>query len=187
MKSTKIFVKSLAILLSILLTAFSFPMDVLADEVLGLVERLSDSSTQPTVPEKDMVELTELRTATTKHFLLEDGSYMVTQYDTVIHYPDENREWQNIDNRLSVTGSEITTSDAKIKFAKKTTGNESLFTLHDGNRKLTLSLNGWILPIIRNRYLILSPLIRKDICRSVLLRIAEDISSRHTTGKSGNG
>ena len=29
----------------------------------------------------------------------------------------------------------------KIKFAKKITGNETIFTLHEGNRKLTLSLD----------------------------------------------
>ena len=29
-----------------------------------------------------------------------------------------------------------------MKFAKKITGNESLFTLHDGNGKITLSLDG---------------------------------------------
>jgi len=56
-------------------------------------------------------------------------------------YLDENGEYQDIDNSLSVSGSEISTSNAKIKFAKKTTGNNNLFTLHDDNRKLTLALD----------------------------------------------
>ena len=42
---------------------------------------------------------------------------------------------------MSVSGNEITTDNAKIKFAKKITGNDNIFTLHKGNKKLTLSLN----------------------------------------------
>lgn len=44
--------------------------------------------------------------------------------------------------RLRGSGSEYSTGNARIKFAKKITGNESVFTLHDGNKKITMSLNG---------------------------------------------
>ena len=133
----KISIRSIAILLSVLLSILSFPLSVFAIE--GNAD--ADLPISKSV-EKDIIELIDERTATTKRFRLEDGSYMVAQYDTDVHYLDENGTWQNIDNTLAVSGSDITTSDAKIKFAKKTTGNETLFALHDGNRKLTLSLNG---------------------------------------------
>ena len=59
-------------------------------------------------------------------------------------YRDDDDIWQEIDNTLSSEGSEISTPNARIKFAKKITGNESLFTLHDGSSKLVMSLDGAI-------------------------------------------
>lgn len=67
---------------------------------------------------------------------------MVAQYDTAVHYMDETGMWKDIDNTLSISGSEISTANAKIKFAKKTNGSNEIFTLHNGNQKLSLSLNG---------------------------------------------
>ena len=43
---------------------------------------------------------------------------------------------------LTAYGSEISTKNAKIKFAKKTNGSNKIFTIHNGNQKLTLSLIG---------------------------------------------
>ena len=88
----------------------------------------------------DIVEIVDMRTSTDKYFRLDDGTYYIAHYNSDVHYLADNGVWQNIDNSLSISGSEITTSDAKIKFAKKTTGNGELFTLHDGNHKLSLSL-----------------------------------------------
>ena len=127
--------KLLAVFLSVLMVLMSFPLSVLAQGV-------SDEFVKATDSEIGIIEIEDARTADTKRFRLEDGTYMVAQYDTAVHYLDETNTWQDIDNTLTASESEITTENAKIKFAKKTTGNNSLFTLHDGNRKLTLSLNG---------------------------------------------
>ena len=85
-------------------------------------------------------ELTDRREEAVKHFHLTDGTVAAVQYDIPVHYIDENGEWQDIDNTLTASGSEYTTSNARVKFAKKITGNETLFTLHDGNHKITMSL-----------------------------------------------
>ena len=45
-------------------------------------------------------EVKSLRTAETKHFKLEDGSYIAVQYETDIHYKDSKGKWQDIDNGL---------------------------------------------------------------------------------------
>ena len=92
----------------------------------------------------DMFEVESLREESVKHFRLEDGSYIAAQYKGPVHYLDENGLWQDIDNSLSLDGNEYSTSNAKIKFAKKITGNESLFTIHEDNYKLTMSLNNAI-------------------------------------------
>ena len=129
--------KLLSVFLAILTVMFSFPMTVFAELVRENTEEVTEEEGN-----RGIIELEELRESSTKYFLLEDGSIMAAQYNGAVHYKDENGDWQNIDNTLTVSGSEISTPNAKVKFAKKTTGNESLFTLHDGNRKLTMSLDG---------------------------------------------
>ena len=52
--------------------------------------------------------------------------------------------WQDIDNRLLSSGSDYAVANARVKFAKKLTGNETFFTLHEGNHKITFGLNGAI-------------------------------------------
>lgn len=66
---------------------------------------------------------------------------MAVQYDAPVHYLDADGAWQEIDNRLAEDDSEYTTSDARIKFTKKITGNETLFTLHDGNGKISMLMD----------------------------------------------
>ena len=133
----KISFKSLCVFMSLLMVLLSFPLTVFAQEVAKQAEESHDAE-----PNADIIELLDQRTADTKYFRLPDGTYYAAQYETDVHYLDENGVWQDIDNTLTEDGSEITTSNAKIKFAKKTNGSEELFTLHDGNRKLTFTLNG---------------------------------------------
>ena len=91
---------------------------------------------------KDTYEVKELREEGVKHFRLEDGSYIAAAYDLPVHYLDDDGEWRDIDNRLFSLGSEYGTSNSRIKFAKKTTGNATLFTLHENNTKITMGLVG---------------------------------------------
>ena len=79
-----------------------------------------------------------------KHFHTGNGSSVAIMYATPVHTLDENGQWQDIDNRLSASSSEFSTNNARIKFAQKITGNEVIFTLHDGNRKITMSLDNAI-------------------------------------------
>ena len=90
-----------------------------------------------------LYEVEELREENVKHFKLSDGSYVAAQYNYPVHYDDGSGKLLDIDNTLSeASGGVYANKNSRIKFAKKITGNESLFTLHDGNTKLTLSLEG---------------------------------------------
>ena len=129
--------KSLCVFMSLLMVLLSFPLTVFAQEVATEAEESHDAE-----PNAEIIELLDQRTADTKYFRLPDGTYYAAQYETDVHYLDENGVWQDIDNTLTADGSEIITPNAKIKFAKKTPGNGTLFALHDGNRKLTFTLNG---------------------------------------------
>ena len=130
--------KALAIILSVILVLMSLPLSVFADGLQNLFEK-----PEVELPfEKEIFEIKEERTGNTKTFKLEDGSFYIAQYDSDIHYLDETGVWQDIDNTLATSGNEISTKNAKIKFVKKTNGSDKIFTLHNGNQKLTLSLIG---------------------------------------------
>ncbi len=135
-------VKTLAIFLSVLMIFYLIPATAYA----SLFEATEAESvvSEATEYTGEVFEDVSRREENVKHFRLEDGTYMAAQYDTAVHTLDENGEWQDIDNTLSESGSEYWTSNARIKFAKKITGNESIFTLHENNRKITLSLDGAI-------------------------------------------
>ena len=148
----KLFLKSISFLLSLLLIFYAIPSIVYA-ETADALSSLSDSdeSEDRTSSEQDstsgsggIYELTELRQEDVKVFRLEDGSYYAAMYPNAVHRQDTDGAWQDIDNTLSAQGAEYGTSDARVKFAKKITGNTSLFTLHEDNVKITFSLDGAI-------------------------------------------
>ena len=141
-----LWLKLLACLLSVLLVLYAVPANVYA-ELIETVESALDQDNEATANAADddrdaVFEITDRREETVKHFRTEDGSFTAVQYNVPVHERDENGEWQDIDNTLSESGSEYATPNAKIKFTKKIPGNEGIFTLHDGNRKITMSLSG---------------------------------------------
>ncbi|MBR5826423.1 MAG: RHS repeat-associated core domain-containing protein [Clostridia bacterium] len=57
-------------------------------------------------------EAVEKREENAKHFRMSDGSYVVAQYNTPVHYLDENGEWVDIDNTISE--AEATTEQTEL-------------------------------------------------------------------------
>ena len=131
-KMKSVGIRSIAAILSLVMVFNLLPLSAFAQ---GSGSNLSADNSYERL--REMFELESLREESAKHFRLEDGSYIAAQYKGPVHYLDENGMWQDIDNSLSLEGSEYTTSNAKIKFAKKITGNESLFTIHEGNNKVS--------------------------------------------------
>ena len=150
--------RALSMLLSLLLIFYAVPTIIYAEAI----EAIGDS-VQAEEPFSDFLniedqntdeidiytyrgvayEARELREESAKHFKLEDGSYVAAQYAYPVHYVDDDGEYRDIDNSLSEgSGGVYANPNARIKFAKKITGNETLFALHDGSTKLTFSLIG---------------------------------------------
>ena len=153
----KTFTRMLSLVLAVLCLAYAFPLAVFAadpssaktqvsadDETALSQEQTTDAEQQvPITLQKPAVsEIVERREASAKHFRLPDGSYTLVSYETPVHYLDSTGTWQDINNRLTDDSSNYVSGDARIKFAKKLTGNEELFTLQEGNRKITFSLAG---------------------------------------------
>ncbi len=85
-------------------------------------------------------EITEMRGESVKHFRLADGTYQAVFYGEPVHRLDEAGQWQEIDNSLAERSGMLATKDSRVKFAKKTTGSGEIYTLHDGNYKITVGL-----------------------------------------------
>ena len=100
----------------------------------------------PAQLQKELDELTyeveRLRGENVKHFYLPDGTYEAVVYDDAVHRLNSDGKWEEIDNTLSEINGSISTSNARVKFAKKITGNENLYTLHEGSYKITVGLKG---------------------------------------------
>ena len=146
---TTIVTKVITFILSMLILFYAVP-SVVYSETIDALSRLGEdgnseaadavSSAELKLP---LYEVEELREENVKHFKLSDGSYVAAQYNYPVHYDDGSGKLLDIDNALiESSGGVYANKNARIKFAKKITGNESLFTLHDGNTKLTLSLIG---------------------------------------------
>lgn len=144
-------IKIISSLLVLVLVFFAVPTVVYA-EIADAIEDGADSSKDTDENEASyaseikgvLYEDLSKREESVKHFHLEDGSFVAAQYNYPVHVADEEGNLVDIDNSLfsGLFSSEYSTSNARIKFAKKITGNGTLFALHEGGTKLTLSLEG---------------------------------------------
>jgi len=81
-------------------------------------------------------EITELREENVKHFNLSNGINKAVLYPQPVHYMDENGNWIDIDNSLTLQGNEYSTNNkTKIKFANKS-GSNGLLSIKDGDYEI---------------------------------------------------
>ena len=102
----KLSVNILTVFMATVITVMSIPMNIFAEELQNSInqtdienEALDTETSENNIGEtqKQIVEVTDLRTENSKTFRLPDGSYYLAQYSADIHSLDENGEWQNID------------------------------------------------------------------------------------------
>ncbi|MBQ9085283.1 MAG: DNRLRE domain-containing protein, partial [Clostridia bacterium] len=147
----RVWTRILSLLLSLVMLFYVIPSVVYGEiaEAFSSIgtekqEPVSDAENDPSslTYEKALFEVEELREESVKHFHLEDGSYVASQYGYPVHYENADGELVDIDNSLYSNGTAFSNPNARIKFSKKINGSASLFTLHDGNTKLEMSLVG---------------------------------------------
>ena len=144
-KKINISTRALTVIVTLAILLTSLPLTVFAIDLNdGEDEIISDENVSEEIGKATLYtyELTDRRDEYTKHFKQPDGSIVAVSFNTPLHIQNEDGKWEQIDNTLAEIGSEYSTSDSRIKFAKKTTGNSELFTLHNGNGKITMSLDG---------------------------------------------
>ena len=110
-------------MLAIVTVFYVLPLTVFADIINDSPTSVAGATNEDAeyIPEglKASYEVKSLREESSKTFRLEDGTYVSAQYTTPIHKLGESGEWVDIDNALDASGTEYSTSDARIKFVKK--------------------------------------------------------------------
>ena len=96
MKKSKMFLRIISIILSILLIIEILPMSVFAQELENLESTTTDNETEEATI---ICEIESERTESTKHFRLSDGTFIAATYPEPVHYMVDG-EWKEIDNTL---------------------------------------------------------------------------------------
>lgn len=114
--------KSISLILVLTLLVQLLPM-----VVFGVGDETNDldiSTDSETVSMKDddaeiVGEEDALREESVKHFRLQDGGYMLVEYETAVHYQTADGSWEEIDNTLQKTGQQYVAQagDMTRKFA----------------------------------------------------------------------
>ncbi len=116
----KTFKKSLSIFLAIItiFTTCSIAMPVLAQNTLASDKgTMVEATIHEEMTSKIVREVNDLREEYVKHFLCEDGSYIVATYSEPVHYK-ENGQWKEINNNLELT-SDVRSTSGKAMYTPK--------------------------------------------------------------------
>ena len=143
-------IKVISFVLAMLFLFYAIPMNIYAE-----FEGNSEQATEMDEPipsgvglnaegkEVFWVEDIYQRTESTKTFHLSDGTSIVCDYGTVVHHKLENDTfWRVFQNEFKEYESDYKSRDLRVKFQKKITGNENIYTIHSQAGKITLGLAG---------------------------------------------
>ena len=138
-------VKMLAFVLAVLILIVSLPVSAFANmiekEISGTnADNISTNvDAESTSTTKEVIVLEEdntLRQENIKHFKLSDGTTKAVVYSQAVHYKDADGKWVDIDNSLTLSGSEYSANNKQsIKFANKS-GSSGLVSIKDGDYKI---------------------------------------------------
>lgn len=132
---------SLILVLALLIQMIPPQAFALSSNEDSVVASVTESEPQPVVTVLGEVE--ELREEDTKHFRLSDGSFVAVSYGLPVHYEDEDGQWQDIDNSLSLEAStntyQLTHADTAVSF-NSTLADGTLLTTSKGDVSISMSL-----------------------------------------------
>lgn len=151
----KLFGKTLVILLALLFTLQIVPMTAYADGNMAqsvpdaeeVIAQMADEASDDAEIAAIVCEDVSARTANEKQYLLEDGSYLLTQYDVPVHYENENGELVDIDNTLTYNAAENAedfdgyvngANTFSVKFADNT--DERIFNFNEDGYTIDMGL-----------------------------------------------
>ncbi len=137
----KISMKLFAFIMALLMLLVSLPVSAFASAIN--TNSNDDASTsinaESETVKKDVIVLEEdeaLRDENIKHFKLSDGTTKAVVYSQAVHYKNADGKWVDIDNALTLNGSEYSSNNKQsIKFTNKS-GSTGLVSIKDGDYKI---------------------------------------------------
>ena len=136
----KISMKLFAFVMALLMLLVSLPVAAFANAIqTDTTETSTSVDTESKTEKKDIIVLEEdkaLRDENIKHFKLSDGTTKAVVYSQAVHYKDADGKWVDIDNALTLNGSEYSSNNKQtVKFANKS-GSNGLVSIKDGDYKI---------------------------------------------------
>ena len=175
----KLVKKSIAIFLAIItiLTTFSVAIPVFAAG--NLFGRDTDGFyVQEEMTSKIVSEVTELRNEYEKHFVCEDGSFVVATYNDPVHYK-ENGQWKEIDNSLKLTADAKSSSGKSMYTPKAGIVDVEIPQSFSDGQKVSATNKGYTISFGANH----DKIIYQNKPTAVVKEV-EDLSSSKITDKS---
>lgn len=136
MKTKKITIAIISAILSVLMMA-ELPVSVAAQTTerqnsFEEAATIGTGNSEEELQAQIISEIEDKRTQTEKYFRLSDGNYMAVQYDTPVHYKDDDGKWVEYNNSLqpeSANNNEISATADEAELQEYT------------NKKVTLILS----------------------------------------------
>ena len=131
----------LSLIMTVLILIISLPTYAFATLIDDEANKeiVTEETNKAYFPKSEVLVLEEdvsLRDENIKHFKLSDGTTKAVAYATPVHYKDTDGNWIDIDNALTLNGSEYTANNkSEIKFANKS-GSSGLISIKDGEYKI---------------------------------------------------
>jgi len=147
MKFKKYFIRPLAVILALVLFVQSAPLHGFVP-ARAFVFPLTQLDSLPNTPEmprqvsRHVSEVVELRTADSRHFRNEDGTYTAYVYPEIIHFQDADGNWIEIDNTLIRQGDFYIPRASGMDVQFPAVLGEQAIRMHTGRHGFSLGVPG---------------------------------------------
>lgn len=135
----KVFIKTISIILAVVMVISGSLVTTFAinTEPMNNIEKVSINGESAIID-----EIESLRSEFEKHFLREDGSYVVATYSNPVHY-EEDGEWKEINNNLILTNDEKSESGNAMYVTKSSPTSISIPQSFSNEQKISATNKGY--------------------------------------------
>ncbi len=101
---------------------------------------VSGTDTAAPAAEPVSAEVLSLREENVKHFAVGNNTYQAVAYGHPVHKLDENGNWVDIDNSLTLSGTSYAAEDGRVSFTQSFTASQNLMTLTEDGTSVSMAL-----------------------------------------------
>lgn len=172
----KVFIKTISIILAVVMVISGSLVTTFAinTEPMNNTEKVSINGESAIID-----EIESLRSEFEKHFLREDGSYVVATYSNPVHY-EEDGKWKEINNSLILTNDEKSESGNAMYVTKSSPTSISIPQCFSNEQKISATNKGYTISFgvnnTTNAQLSKTATIINDVNNLSSIKSANDVS-----------